>query len=465
MSVGVSFFLEHPQPGQPNTVLVNKVFNSSFAERMLLHVLPLIHAFRDARAPLTIDMTPSLIHGLSHYDWETALTKAKAHLKGSNDAVADRLEAADSLLSGFDYDCLAAYRSLIQKGSLRLVPAPDRGIDLNGLSSAPDLFEYHLKHLVSMIEERFAIKSTEIALHNGGYSPFFNGAIAELGIQIVYVHLNAFKGAQCNIRTDGSALLLDPLRGTAFSALTTIRDWCSRWRIQFDHQLNTSASALIRQSQTGLPEAALPNTEGLVDFYDPQLGKESAEAAADSFVTRLGKRLTVGASDPEATISLLIENQTDLWFEELYFIRRFLAFTATRGVNTNYLHKLLNRQGERHAGWLGCALTSVPNPNYTGWLHRRLWQFYGYLKSSAGVGREETEIRETLARIVFRGEALLYDAELRAQRENSGSLNELLDSIEANLANGTGLDFEDSELRSLRDFVPQYSFLSSRDAD
>ena len=52
----------------------------------------------------------------------------------------------------------------------------------------------------------------------------------------------------------------------------------------------------------------------------------------------------------------------------------------------------------------------------------------------------------------------MYDAELRAHRENSGSLNELLDSIEANLANGTGLDFEDSELRSLRDFVPQYSF-------
>ena len=87
-----------------------------------------------------------------------------------------------------------------------------------------------------------------------------------------------------------------------------------------------------------------------------------------------------------------------------------------------------------------------------------MWQFYGYLKSSAGVGLEETEIRETLARIVFRGEALLYDAELRAQRGNSGSLNELLDSIEANLAKGAGLDFEDSELRSLRDFVPQYSF-------
>ena len=51
-------------------------------------------------------------------------------------------------------------------------------------------------------------------------------------------------------------------------------------------------------------------------------------------------------------------------------------------------------------------------PN-TGWLHRRLWQFYGYLKSSAGVGLEETEIRETLARIVFRGEALLW-SELNA---------------------------------------------------
>ena len=85
--------------------------------------------------------------------------------------LADRLESADSLLSGFEYDCLAAYRSLIHKGSLRLVPAPDRGIDLNGLSSAPDLFEYHLKHLVSMVEERFTIKPTEIALHNGWIFP------------------------------------------------------------------------------------------------------------------------------------------------------------------------------------------------------------------------------------------------------------------------------------------------------
>lgn len=465
MSVGISFVLEHPQPGQPNTVLVNKVFNSSFVERMLLHVLPLIHAFRDARAPLTVDMTPSVIHGLSRCDWKAALANAKTHLKASSDALAERLEASDNLLSGFDYDCLSAYRSLINEGSLRLVPAPDRGIDLNGLSSTPDLFEYHLEHLVSMIQETFAIKPTEIALQNGGYSPFFNGAIADLGIQIVYVHLNAFKGAQCNIRTDGSALLLDPLRGTAFSALTTINDWCSRWRIQFDHKLNTGASALIRQSQTGLPEAALPNAQGLVDFYEPQLGIQGAEAAADSFVARLSKRFAAGSPEPEAAISLLIENQTDLWFEELYFIRRFLAFTATRGVNINHLHKLLNRQGERHAGWLGCALTSVSNPNYTGWLHRRLWQFYGYLKSSACVGIEEAEVRETLARIVFRGEALLYDADLRAQRINSGSLNELLDSIEVTLANGAALDFEDYELRLLRDFVPQYSFLSSPDAD
>ena len=76
------------------------------------------------------------------------------------------------------------------------------------------------------------------------------------------------KGAQCNIRTDGSALLLDPF-GDCIWCINNVRDWCSRWRIQFGHQLNTSASALIRQSQTGLPEGALPNTEGLVDFYDP----------------------------------------------------------------------------------------------------------------------------------------------------------------------------------------------------
>ena len=37
---------------------------------MLLHVLLLIHAFRDARAPLTVDMTPSVIHGLSRCDWK-----------------------------------------------------------------------------------------------------------------------------------------------------------------------------------------------------------------------------------------------------------------------------------------------------------------------------------------------------------------------------------------------------------
>lgn len=377
MSDYLSLLIEHPTPLDAESCALTNAFASTFEERVLLRIVPLLESL--PAQPIGLVMSATTVEHLSRIDWLEVAERASQLLEHPNFAFRARLATSLNIIKTHEGSILDYYSTLVANNQLALVARPFEAVDLACWVSMPAIVNFTFQAIQAVFEAYIGHRPSQISLLSCGYSPNVDGVLNDAGFNIVYVDEAAYGGAQSKLEFGIHRPVLNPANGIARCAVShsIALDAASASEKQRAFWRHTSISAVIREIDFDLSQECIPSADGSSRPYFEADAVESARAHGGAHFDRLRHRLKRRGLWQSTSMSVVLLPDTNgFWCEEIDACRSFVTTACQHGMTVGLPTTFLHRFPTQAAAWLGAVVAQEQDLLSQVWLPRRLGSLY-----------------------------------------------------------------------------------------
>ncbi|MGB0646346.1 MAG: hypothetical protein ACPGQS_04175 [Bradymonadia bacterium] len=460
MSHHLSIVVECPTPIGPMPPKVTSNGQSAFVEHILLRIVPLLDDAIARDRPIALALTPAALEAIATYAWSDLLDQLHPKDAGQNLVFEQRIALVRRALKSVDYAVLDLFKHAQSMGVLRVVCRPFEGVDLSNWVSHPGILNFHFASLQQIFETYLGQKSEEISLVDSGYAPHLDASLKDAGFTVVYVESRAIESAQSKLTFGVNRPVLNPANGIALcpvDALTVpeVRETNPRF-------LNTSGSAVLKDSTSDFTLECYPSKTGLVASYDPGVALDELSQSFASALDALKRRKTRKPfKNAHSLTTIWCSTGESLWWEELWSIESLSQLTHQYKWELTHAVSYLKSFPEQETAWLGVVCRACEQSAAHTWLPRRIVQLYQQFRmvNEKASNESENHIVEGIARLLLFAKMPLGTEFVADQVEFLRSHNSatLLDAAEHLMAQEVAVD---DSIKEVLEWGPGVSLVS-----